>query len=139
MVESTFNVNVSIQGQTTCSGLILAEALGKSNINVTNCDVNYTILFNDSSYATSPGVLGKVVEPNMTLIWNVTTRIFINNTETPGTGFIGTAVLGNFTVINTTADIRLSGDSRGTGFLGYMEQNQSQWDSQSTKKCTGYK
>ena len=138
VVESTFNVNVSINGQTTSSGLILAVATGRSNINVTNCDVNYTIIFGDSSYARSPGVLGRVVEPNMTLVWNVSTRIHIDNTETPGTGFIGTAVLGNFSIINTTADIWLQGDSRGTGFLGYVEQNQSQWDSlATTRKCKG--
>ena len=59
----------------------------------------------------------------MTLILNVTTRLYVKNTETPGSGFIATAVLGNFTVVNTTADITLDGDSRGTGFLGYMEQN----------------
>lgn len=139
VVESTFNVNVSINGQTTSSGLVLATASGKSNVNVTNCDVNYTILFNDSSYARSPGVLGRIIEPNMTLVWNVSTRIFINNTETPGTGFIGTGVLGNFSIINTTADIWLNGDSRGTGFIGYVEQNASQWDEWATKKCKGPK
>lgn len=116
----------------------MAVATGRSNINVTNCDVNYTIIFEKKELARSPGVLGRVVEPNMTLVWNVSTRIHIENTETPGTGFIGTAVLGNFSIINTTADIWLKGDSRGTGFLGFVEQNASQWDSlATTRKCSG--
>lgn len=127
IVDSTFNVRVDMDHKTASSGLILAEASEKSNINMTNCDVNYSIVFADSSYAKSPGVLGSVIQPNMTLILNVTTRLYVENTETRGSGFIATAVLGNFTVVNTTADITLYGDSRGTGFLGYVEQNGTQY------------
>ena len=50
-----------MKGQTTSSGLILAEAVGKSNMNVTNCDINYTILFKKKVYAESPGVMGAII------------------------------------------------------------------------------
>lgn len=114
-------MNVSVKGGSYASGLIVALATGQPNINITNCNVNYTIIFDDDSKAESPGVLGMVVEPNITYILNVTTHIYIENTIDPGTGFIGTAVLGDFTIINTTADIRLVGNSNGTGFLGFVE------------------
>ena len=52
---------MSVNHQTKAAGLILAEANRSSNINVTNCDVNFTIKFANSSYARSPGVLGAVV------------------------------------------------------------------------------
>lgn len=61
VIESTFNVRMHIDHKTKATGLILAESNHSSNVNVTNCDVNYTIKFADSSYARSPGVLGAVV------------------------------------------------------------------------------
>lgn len=125
VVDSTFNVIAYILSETNSSGLVLASAGGRSNINVTNCDVNYSIMFREKRYAASPGVLGHMRNANMTLVLNVSARLYVNNTKTPGSGFIATGLESNFTVVNTTADITLKGDSRGTGFLGYMELNYS--------------
>lgn len=125
VVDSTFNVFVYIMFRTNSSGLIVARATNQTNINITNCDVNYSIMFQKKEYAQSPGVLGFVRDINMSLILNVSTRIYVNNTETPGSGFIATGWESNFTVVNTTADITLRGDSHGTGFIGLMELNYS--------------
>lgn len=123
LIDSTFNVKVNIYDKTESTGLIVGVAVNGTGINITNCDVNYSIIFADAYQADSPGVIGRDIGPNMTLILNVTTRMYVKKTITPGSGFIATAVLGNFTIVNTTADITLNGGSFGTGFLGFVEQN----------------
>ena len=51
IVDCTVNFKVFMNSKTSSSGAMIAWGRELSNINVTNCDVNYTILFKDKGYA----------------------------------------------------------------------------------------